>query len=82
MYFPEGQLRGFANKQPLFESANRTLNKSLSSASTTIFLSHSHKDKELAKGLKIISATWDSTSTSIGRTPTCREPRTRRLLTP
>jgi hypothetical protein len=52
MYFSEGQLRGFANNQPLFESANRSLNKSLASASTTIFLSHSHKDKELAKGLK------------------------------
>lgn len=51
-YFTEGQLRGFASTYSMNESANRFLNKSESSASTTIFLSHSHKDKELAKGLK------------------------------
>lgn len=52
MYFSEGELRGYANNYSFSEGANRALNKSLSSASTTIFLSHSHKDKELAIGLK------------------------------
>ena len=51
-YFTEGQLRGYASTYSMNESANRYLNKSLSSTSTNIFLSHSHKDKELAKGLK------------------------------
>lgn len=51
-YFTEGQLRGFASTYTMNEAANRFLNKSLSGATTSIFLSHSHKDKELAKGLK------------------------------
>lgn len=49
--FTESQLRGFATSYSLNESANRIL-KSEAIARTSIFLSHSHQDKELAKGLK------------------------------
>lgn len=49
--FTEGQLRGFATSFTLNESASRVM-KSESAARASIFLSHSHKDKDLAKGLK------------------------------
>jgi len=56
-YFTEGQLRGYALAYTMNEAANRYLNKSMSSSSATIFLSHSHMDKELAKGLKTFLGT-------------------------
>lgn len=49
--FTESQLRGFAATYNLSKSMGRIFESS-SSAKTTMFLSHSHKDKELAKGLK------------------------------
>lgn len=49
--FTESQLRNYASSSALNESASRTL-KFESAAKASIFLSHSHKDKELAKGLK------------------------------
>lgn len=57
MYFSERELREYATTYSFSENANRVLNKSLSSAGTSIFLSHSHKDKEIAKGLKNYLAT-------------------------
>ena len=49
--FTESQLKGFASSYTLNKSMGRIF-ESASSARVTMFLSHSHKDKELAKGLK------------------------------
>ena len=49
--FTETQLRGFAASYALNKSMGRIFESALS-AKITMFLSHSHKDKELAKGLK------------------------------
>ncbi|MSM38680.1 MAG: TIR domain-containing protein [Geobacter sp.] len=49
--FTESQLKGFASSYTLNKSASQVF-ESASTAKTTMFLSHSHKDKELAKGLK------------------------------
>lgn len=51
-FFTESQLRGYASTIYFSEAANRNLRAASTGATTTIFLSHSHKDKELAKGLK------------------------------
>lgn len=53
-FFSEAQLRGYASpaNRIVNEAATRNLKAAAAGATTTIFLSHSHKDKELAKGLK------------------------------
>lgn len=51
-FFTESQLRGYASSILLKESARRFVATNESLATVTIFLSHSHKDHELAQGLK------------------------------
>lgn len=50
-YLSEGDLRKAARSGRLRESARRMIRKDASTAETTIFLCHSHKDHELAEGL-------------------------------
>ncbi len=56
-YFTETQLLQAASTVFLNESAKRLIKSSPTYAETTIFLSHSHKDKRLAEGLKNYLAT-------------------------
>ena len=53
-FIKESFIRENAANSILESSANRIMQKaaSISSSAKTIFLSHSHHDKELAKGLK------------------------------
>lgn len=51
-FFTEGQLRSFATSSALNESSGRFVKAFESLARVSIFLSHSHDDKELARGLK------------------------------
>lgn len=51
-FFTEAQLRNYSTTIYFAEAANRNLRAASAGAATTIFLSHSHKDRELAKGLK------------------------------
>lgn len=50
-FFSERQLRGYDTYQ-FNESADRALRKSASLTRNTIFLSFSHKDEQLARGMK------------------------------
>ncbi len=50
-YFSEKKLRSY-NTYQFNESADRILKKSASITKYTVFLSHSHKDSDLANGLK------------------------------
>jgi hypothetical protein len=50
-YFTEQQLERFADSYELEKRASQFLNESRASASVSIFLSHSHKDRKKAKGL-------------------------------
>lgn len=81
-FFTEAQLRNYSTTIYFAEAANRNLKAASAGAATTIFLSHSHKDKDLAKGLKNFLGNSALISISIGRIPICLNRQTERLPLP
>src|SRR5437763_1949279 len=57
-YFSQSQLRQFARSSAMTRKSAQHLFESKAAADVTVFLSHSHQDRDLAKGIILHLATF------------------------